>query len=82
MASRQNSSLKASKPFGNRAKTTSQPSNGHLNRPRTLQPSAAAAPTSGPSAQPAGPSAMAIYIYEHDDHSHGKFRVFTVTVKR
>ena len=20
---------------------------------------------------------MAIYIYEHDDHSHGKFRVFT-----
>ena len=31
----------------------------------------------GPSAQPAGAtSALAIYIFEHDDQSHGKFCVF------
>ena len=79
MANRQKSSLKASKPIGNRAKTSSQPSNGNLSRLglRAIQQSSAAAPISGPPAQPAGTtSALAIYIFEHDDHSHGKFCVF------
>ena len=72
------SSSKASKPIGNRAKTSSQPSNGNLSTLRgPLTFAAHAAPGNSQPAQPAVPTSMlAIYIYEHDDHSLGKFCVF------
>ena len=73
MASSQKSSLKASKPSGNRAKTSSLPVNGSLNNPRATSNSAGA--NGGPPAQPAGTSVLAIYIFEHAD-SNAKYRVF------
>ena len=76
MATRQKSSTsKAAKSPGKQAKTSSQPSSGNLKGLRQAQPSAT--PTSGPSALPAGAtSALAIYIFEHEDFSFGKFCVF------
>ena len=73
MASSQKSSLKASKHYGNRAKTSSLPVTGSLNNLRATSNSAGA--TGGPPAQPAGTSVLAIYIFEHVD-SNEKYRVF------